>query len=82
MVNEISAQWGSFAWGQSQVVWCDLARPLVAAPTDAWAWLPGVLTGVDLNASQVPSCQASRMIALSPASESAALVSAGERRLQ
>ena len=82
VVNEISAQWGSFVWGQSRVVWCDLAGPLVAAPTDAWAWLRGVLTGVDLNASQVPSCQASRMIALSTASESAALVSAGEGQWQ
>lgn len=50
VVNAIAARWGTFICGQSRVVWCDLARPLVAARADAWAWLPAVLAEVSLAA--------------------------------
>jgi anti-sigma regulatory factor (Ser/Thr protein kinase) len=48
LVDEISARWGTFAFGRARVVWCDLACPLIAASTDAWAWLPGILAQVSL----------------------------------
>jgi hypothetical protein len=51
VVAAISARWGSFVCGESRVVWCDLARPLIAASTDAWAWLPRVLAEVNLGRS-------------------------------
>jgi anti-sigma regulatory factor (Ser/Thr protein kinase) len=59
LVQELSAQWGSFQWPGAQVVWCDFGRPLHAPASDTWAWLRLVLAACPLSAPARPAARRS-----------------------
>jgi serine/threonine-protein kinase RsbW len=51
VVDAIAARWNGFRIGQTQVVWCDIGKPLDGAVGDTWAWLARLLAGVPLAAA-------------------------------
>jgi hypothetical protein len=55
VIDALAARWGHFRLPGAQVVWCDLGEPLRVPASDAWAWLPPVLSECRLSASGRPA---------------------------
>ncbi len=58
VVDAVAARWGSFRLTGAQVTWCDLAQPLHATDSDAWAWLRLVLSACTLSPPAGPAAAA------------------------
>ncbi len=58
VVDAVAARWGSFRLTGAQVTWCDLAQPLHAPGSDAWAWLRLVLSACTLSPPTGPAAAA------------------------